>query len=148
MEKYQLKDQDYLDLWKYYSEDTAKIKDKLWTIASWLYALMSGLLGFVVKYSLESNADIFFTIATTAAGMGLSYYTYIMIQEYGKHVRNGWKVVRKIQDKFEGFGDLWKDNNKDEVPFPAFATRLMILALGYGLGFFLALVYAVFKSTI
>ena len=136
MQKHQLKDQDYLDLWKYTSEDTAKIKDKLWTIASWLYALMSGLLGFVVKYSLESNADIFFSIATTAAGMGLSYYTYIMIQEYGKHVRNGWKVVRKIQDKFEGFGDLWKDNNKDEVPFPAFATRLMILALGYGLGFF------------
>ncbi len=41
--------QDYLDLWKFSSEDTAKIKDKLWTIASWLYALMSGLLGFLTK---------------------------------------------------------------------------------------------------
>lgn len=39
-----LNKQEYLDLWKVFSEDAAKIKDKLWTIASWLYALMSGLM--------------------------------------------------------------------------------------------------------
>ena len=50
MEKYTLEKKDYLELWRYFSEDTAKIKDKLWTIASGLYALMSGLLGFTVKY--------------------------------------------------------------------------------------------------
>ena len=50
MENYTLEKKGYLDLWRYFSEDTAKIKDKLWTIASWLYALMSGLLSFNVKY--------------------------------------------------------------------------------------------------
>ena len=50
MENYTLEKKDYVDLWRYFSEDTAKIKDKFWTIASWLYALMSGLLGFTVKY--------------------------------------------------------------------------------------------------
>jgi len=30
---YSLEGKDYLDLWKFYNEDTAKIKDKLWTIA-------------------------------------------------------------------------------------------------------------------
>jgi hypothetical protein len=48
-----LENQDYLDLWKFFSEDTAKIKDKLWTIASWLFALMSGLMAFMREDEAE-----------------------------------------------------------------------------------------------
>ena len=47
--------QECLDIWKFFSEDTAKIKDKLWTITSWLYALMSGLRAFM----LEDKAEYF-----------------------------------------------------------------------------------------
>ena len=53
MPKNTLTKQDYLDLWKFFSEDTAKIKDKLWTIASWLYALMSGLMAFMLEDKAE-----------------------------------------------------------------------------------------------
>ena len=53
MPKNTLTKQDYLDLWKFFSEDTSKIKDKLWTIASWLYALMSGLMAFMLEEKAE-----------------------------------------------------------------------------------------------
>ncbi len=49
MQENTLTKQDYLDLWRFFSEDTAKIKDKLWTIASWLCALMSGLMAFMLE---------------------------------------------------------------------------------------------------
>ncbi len=55
MQKEPLTKQNYLDLWKFFSEDTAKIKDKLRTIASWRYALMSGLRAFM----LEDKAEYF-----------------------------------------------------------------------------------------
>ncbi len=45
--------QEFLDLWKFFSEDTAKIKDKLWTIASWLYGLMNGLMAFMLEDKAE-----------------------------------------------------------------------------------------------
>jgi hypothetical protein len=46
--------QDYLDLWKFFSEDTAKIKDKLWTI----YALMSGLMAFMLEDKAEGFCPV------------------------------------------------------------------------------------------
>ncbi len=45
--KYALENKDYLALWQYFSEDTAKIKDKRWAIASWGYALRGGLMRFI-----------------------------------------------------------------------------------------------------
>lgn len=73
MPKTTLTKQDYLDLWKHFSEDTAKIKDKLWTIASWLYALMSGLMAFM----LEDKAEGFRPVM--AVGYGVVFGALLFI---------------------------------------------------------------------
>lgn len=109
-----LKPEDYLDLWKYFSDDAAKMKDKLWTIASWLYALMSGLLGVVVKYLLdrpEATVDPLLLAIILLSGVGLSVYTCLMIWQYGMHVRTGWNRTNFIAGKIAGFQEIW-DHDK------------------------------------
>ena len=39
-----------LSLWKYFTDDAAKIKDRLWIMASWMFTLQAGLLAFIGKY--------------------------------------------------------------------------------------------------
>jgi hypothetical protein len=166
MENYKLKEQDYLDLWKYFSEDTAKIKDKLWTIASWLYALMSGVMGFVVKYQIEGKAagdNAFWLKAMALTGILLSLYTIFMIREYGLHIRSGWKMTDFLRGKIDGLPEIWESRKHKEATgfqkrlstflygkddgegLPPFVKRLQWLAVGYGVGFFLVLIYGMLK---
>jgi hypothetical protein len=34
---------DYCGLWQHFSQEAASVKDKLWTIASWLFTLLGGI---------------------------------------------------------------------------------------------------------
>ncbi len=40
---------DHLPLWRHFSQAAASVKDKLWTIASWLFTSLDGVLGFIAK---------------------------------------------------------------------------------------------------
>lgn len=150
--EYTISDKDYLELWKFFSEDVAKIKDKLWTIASWLYALMSALIAFIVKYILDVDIDqipelILIIIFT---GLLLSLYTVFMIYEYGLHIRCGWNRTNYIRNKIQGLDAIWDSGQDSErtwaeillygldsgTGLPPFVWPLIWLALGYGLSFF------------
>ena len=40
---------NYLELWKWFTDDAAKIKDRMWTMATFFYTVLGALLGFVGK---------------------------------------------------------------------------------------------------
>lgn len=42
-----------LSVWKYFTDDAAKIKDRMWTMASWMLTLQAGLLAFIGKHIKE-----------------------------------------------------------------------------------------------
>ncbi len=44
-----------LDLWKWFTDDAANIKDKMWTVAAFFYMVLSALLGFILKYISTSD---------------------------------------------------------------------------------------------
>ncbi|MCF2490254.1 hypothetical protein [Dyadobacter sp. CY347] len=162
--KYTLSDKDYVELWKHFNEDTEKIKDKLWTIASWLYGLMSGLLAFIVSYYTDKGEGRENTLVFVMLLVGflLSIYTCLMVSEYGKHVRSGWKKTNRLSDKIAGLGEVigrQSDSNthrkgiwallygKDEEEgLPPFAQRLVWLACGYALVFLTLSLHVILKS--
>lgn len=141
--KTKLEDQNYLDLWEYFNEDTAKIKDKLWTIVSWLYTLMSGLVAFMVNQGTAKQPKMVLVIAVALIGILLSIYTDFMIREYGRHIRGGWNVTDFLMSKIEGFEEVWNSRGTKEKTnpmenkqsLPPFTHRLLWLAWGYGLVF-------------
>ena len=57
--KIPIDDDDYLELWKWFQEDAAKIKERMWTIANFFYTLLGGTLGFIGKHLLVKNSFSF-----------------------------------------------------------------------------------------
>lgn len=157
---------DHYDLWKYISNDTAKVKDKLWTISSWLYALMSGLMGFIVKHYMEkgiSGEQVGLVSIFILCGLGLSVFTCLMIWQYGLHVRSGWIRANGIALKIDGLTaltgydgtlteEIQKQPEQDHLKasgsqsLPPFARPLLGLAIAYGAGFLSILYFIILTS--
>ena len=103
--KYTLVPEDYLDLWKQFEEDANKAKDRLWTITSWLYALMSGLMAFLLDQQNHNKILIPFGAGT---GILLSLYTWYMSKELGRHIKKHWDRANKIrEEKITGLTEVW-----------------------------------------
>jgi len=148
---------DY-DLWKYLSDDTAKVKDKLWTIASWLYALMGGLLALIVKYLAEIEILVggAWLIVMALLGIVLSVYTLYMIREYGRHVQSGWDRTDKLKAKIDGLNQVFDNETekkesitqiqKPSLRIPEFAQKIGYLAYGYFGVFIFIFAYLIFNT--
>ncbi len=161
---YVLKGPDYLDLWKFFNEDTAKIKDKLWTIASWLYGIMGALLGTIITYTQAAGTGNW-QGGMSILGIVLSAYTAYMIWEYGIHIRHGWNRANFIAAQIKGLKEIIDNDRtrtkrqqekkdaeekkfkakpvekqakikaKESQALPPFAFRLFWFAIGYGVVF-------------
>ena len=95
-----------ISLWKYFTDDAAKIKDRMWTISSWMFTLLAALLAYIGRH-LETTDTGIVTIenellVTISAVMGivLSIYTMFMIQQYGQHIRGMWNRADLSGGKF------------------------------------------------
>ncbi len=49
---------NYLDLWKYFSDDAGKIKDKMWTITAFFCSALGALLTFAGTRFFKNKGDI------------------------------------------------------------------------------------------
>jgi hypothetical protein len=146
---------DQLDLWKYFSDDAAKVKDKLWTIASWLFSLLSVVFGYIAQ-NLDGHGFAFkepqIIIVVAGVGLVLSIYTCWMIYENGIHLRTAWNRTNHLCDKLPHVKDAWRagkktkdDDSKEEYreDLPPFVIRLMILGCLFALAFLVVLIAAV-----
>lgn len=145
-----------LSLWKYFTDDAAKIKDRMWTIASWMFTLQAGLLGYSGKqFSVDMNNHLIIenqliTILASAIGIALSAYTAFMIQQYGQHIRGMWNRADMVRRQVPGLSEIWFLNNagkikvdlqkqdNEEQGLPNVAVRLIYFDFGF-LASFIAL---------
>lgn len=147
--KYQL-DQNpkqYVELWKWFTDDAAKIKDRMWTMATFFYTVLGALLGFVGKQLVSNNGDGFIenvqqpdlVLIVALTGCVLSGYGIFMLWQYGKHIRTGWNRADFIRFRIEGLSEIWcfdnikllredkKLKNKHPMMIPNVAVVLIIL---------------------
>ena len=144
------------NVWKYFSEDATNIKDKLWTIASWLFTLLGGIIGFIAK-DFKSETFAFeepkLVIVIALVGIILSAYTYWMITEYGWHIRTAWNRTDFLRSKIEGLEEVWQagyisnddeeDNEDEKERLPKFVRRLLALCVLFGVAFLGLLILAI-----
>lgn len=145
----------HLSLWKYVTDDAAKIKDRMWTMASWLFTLQAGLLAFAGKYlSTDGNSHLkidnhILVIITAVIGIVLSGFTLFMIQQYGEHIRGMWNRADLVRREIDGLSDIWFVNEKKRIvedknatadsSLPAVAKRLIYLSLCFMAAFIVLL---------
>lgn len=147
-----------LSLWKYFTDDAAKIKDRMWTMASWMFTLQAGLLAFIGKY-LSTNFQNHLVIEnkilvmiSAAMGVVLGGYTLFMIQQYGQHINGMWQRADKVRRQIPGLTEIWLLGNaekikedidkegKEDNSLPAVAWRLMYLCIGFIIAFIFILI--------
>jgi hypothetical protein len=155
MPKQQLNPENYLELWKYFTDDAAKIKDRMWTIASFFFAAITALSGFMVSNILQpdrlknpTNNQYLLIIVCSVIFFGLCIYFKYMIRQYGYHIFNGWKRTNYLRTQIEGLSVVWfagdskkadEDFKGNTVPeFPPEALRLI------GFANYIAIFYALF----
>ena len=151
-----------LGLWKQFNDDADKTKDRMWTIASWMFTLQAGLLAFIGKYWSE-NPESKFKIANpviaiaTGVGIILCIYSIYMISQYGYHINSMWNRANIIRRQIPGLSDIWFINNtkkieddknaKDERGLPAISRNLIYLCIVFMVVFIVLLVIAICKNS-
>lgn len=117
LDKKQLKleQKEYLELWKWFSDDSNKVKDRMWTMASFFYTLLGALLAYTGKMLSSGEAsNSFFHVKEPnlifiigIIGIVLCGYGIYMIRDYGFHIRSGWSRADYIRFRIEGLSEIW-----------------------------------------
>ncbi len=147
-EKFKVK----LELWKYFTDDSAKIKDRMWTISSWMFSVQAGLLTFVAnklpadtQQSVGTNYSVI--AGATVVGILLGLFTIIMIFQYGNHIRGMWNRADMIRRELPGLSDIWFLKSKKLIDLdgkfavtpkkglPGVAKLLIYLSFGFTTAF-------------
>ena len=127
----------YLELWKWFQEDAGKIKDKMWTIATFFYTVFGTVLGYIGKQYAEQGHLPYYLVIATSIGCFLSLYGMYLIHAYGSHIRSSWNRADYLLTKVEGLSDIWDSGLSPsskynfKLPFfkkvPQVAKRLIYL---------------------
>lgn len=120
--KQTLKPENYLELWKYFTDDAAKIKDRMWTIASLFFAAVTALISFIAnnlsrlpEQNIFKSNEFMLLIMTSIALLGLCFYFKYMITQYGTHIRNGWNRADFIRRRIDGLAEIWYLGNDERM---------------------------------
>lgn len=83
-----------MNLWQYVFDRVAMLKDRLWAVATWRFGLNSALLGFIFGTPLvvfDSAGSAVrapaFVLALALSGCALCLYAFLLIYDYGEHIR-------------------------------------------------------------
>ena len=135
-----------LNLWKHFNEEADKTKDRMWTMASWMFTLQGAVIAFIVKqlFTSKSNEDHLMiandavAMATSLIGAVLGGYTIFLICQYGYHINGMWNRANVIRRQINGLNEIWFTNNqekidkdkssKDERALPSVAGWLVFLS--------------------
>ena len=131
------------ELWKFYFEDGEKVKDRLWSISLWLYALLSGILAYSFENiselkKIDASFQIEF-ILPSVVGVMLSLYASWMITIYGLHIRTSWQRTEFLRNKSTLLKTSWDSAEKyfedSGSGVPEFVKKIRLFYVGFGMLF-------------
>lgn len=150
--KYTLTPGDYINLWKYFSDRADTIKDKLWTISTWIFAILIAIIGFIVNTIANfESINAFFTspwlfLVLSLFAVIICIYNFIIIFDYGKHIQNNWDRAKNLKDMITPLHEFLnpkkskesddtndkrkkrkKTNDTNKQNLPPICTRLIII---------------------
>ena len=140
-------DKNYLELWKFFAERGDAYKDKMWTITIWLYALLGGILGYMMSNFMggglnkenESVNDVWMiaepglSIIFSIFAILFCIYIVITIKEYGEHVQHNWNRANYLLVRIDPLPDIWYSGLSEEEKQKRMAEQNKSLEDGKGI---------------
>lgn len=110
--EYKLKDEDYLELWKYFQDKATSVKGTMFNTITWIVGFAAALLGFLFTKLTDfesANAEITLPklmILVSMAGLVICLYAFFVLSESAKHIRNNWHYADCCLKKIEGLDKI------------------------------------------
>ncbi len=105
---YQLGDDDYLDLWKYFEERADRVKEAMFSTVTWAIGFAAAILGFIVAKLIDFESAWFklrhagLVLGASAAGIALCVYCWILVGESKKHMIRNWNRAKRCMKQVVG----------------------------------------------
>ena len=138
--------QTTFQLIEFYENAASVVKNRTWTITTWVLTINSALIAFSFQLytdHLQLAGFLWIQAAICLVGLALCTFLYFLIQDQGNHLSHYWTNENKIGAMNSGIQDLVLDKEDPKVILapgyradtPKFCKRLVILAQMFAVGF-------------
>jgi hypothetical protein len=145
------KKDELLDLWKYFQNRADMLRDKQWTMGTWIVTLLSGVAAFSLSQQTLSLTPMGIAvkmplpaIAIGVVGILICLYGCVVIYNYGTHIQRNWERADRAKERITGLDAIWKGNiphsQQSRRGLPRESIYLLVIVLGFlilfaGIGF-------------
>ena len=134
--------EDLLGLWKYFQDRADMLKERQWTVGTWILTLLSGNIAFSISQETvtltEAGVEISKPLPALILGMigmVICGYGYYVIRNYGKHIQRNWDRADQVRLKIIDLGFYWKTGSSDQESgsqrLPPESISLIVIVVGF-----------------
>ena len=142
---------DLPDLWKYFQDRADMLKERQWTIGTWILTLLSGVAAFSLSQETLSITRTGIAVGKPLpafvlglVGILICGYGVIVIRNYGTHIQRNWDRANRAKKKIAGLDAIWNGETRGDQQgrhsLPRESIYLLVIVAGFvilltGIGF-------------
>ena len=135
-----------MDLWKFFEERGAKLKDSMFTVVSWLIGFSAAILAFAVKEGFTQGvtrvANPWLVSGLGVIGLLLLLHTRFVIRDYGDHINRTFNRADAARDGEDSPSKIWEAGAKYTTQSLPPVCQHLLRTLGIFAAAFCALIAA------
>jgi hypothetical protein len=135
-------DLDLPDLWKYFQDRADMLKERQWTIGTWILTLLSGVAAFSLSQETLSITRTGIAVGKPLpafvlglVGILICGYGVIVIRNYGTHIQRNWERASRAKKEIAGLDAIWKGNlppsQQSRSSLPRESIYLLVIVVGF-----------------
>lgn len=135
-------DLDLPDLWKYFQDRADMLKERQWTIGTWILTLLSGVAAFSLSQETLSITRTGIAVGKPLpafvlglVGILICGYGWIVIRNYGTHIQRNWERANRAKNKIAGLDAIWNGETRDDQQgrrgLPRESIYLLVIVAGF-----------------
>ena len=108
---------DLIDLWKHFQDRADMLKERQWTIGTWIVTLLSGVAAFSLSQKTLSITQTGIAVGKPlpalmigVVGILICGYGWIVIRNYGFHIQRNWDRADRVKKQISDLDYFWKPN--------------------------------------
>jgi uncharacterized membrane protein YkvI len=118
------------------------LKERQWTIGTWILTLLSGVAAFSLSQETLSITRTGIAVGKPLPALVLGLvgilicgYGWIVIRNYGTHIQRNWERANRAKKKIAGFDAIWNGETRDDQQgrrsLPRESIYLLVIVAGF-----------------
>ena len=110
-----------LELWKYFQDRADMLKERQWTIGTWILTLLSGVAAFslsqetlsITRTGIAANKPLP-AFVLGLVGILICAYGWVVIRNYGTHIQRNWDRAGRVKHQIPDLDSYWGGKQSDD----------------------------------